>query len=248
MNTVTNRVRKIAAAHALVLGMVSLGFTWNRLEATPSTADVLRDQRAVEQAFALPDNEALLSELSAWVADETAGRVTDAIKAHPVSFEVFTQYHGDDVRQAVLEEIPYGEHIAAAATKNGVDSLLVAAVVEVESTFKPAAGSHKGAVGLMQILPSTAGKSAHTLRNPQVNLDSGTRYLHYLIERFDGDLELALAAYNAGPTSVLRYKGVPPFSETQNYVQKVLGIYVDHHRTAWKKAQTADHLLTSTRA
>lgn len=247
MNTVKNRVRKIAAVHALVLGLVSLGFTWNRLEATP-TQEVVKPKRLLESTLQLPDDQNLLSELGTWVSAETKGRVTDAIKAHPVSFEVFTQYHGDDIREAVLDEIPYGEQIAEAATKNGVDSLLVAAIVEVESTFKPTAGSHKGAIGLMQILPSTAGKSASTLRNPDINLDAGTRYLKYLIERFDGDLELALAAYNAGPTNVLRYDGVPPFTETQNYVQKVLGLYVGHNRTAWQKAKTADHLLAATRA
>lgn len=246
MNTVKNRVHKIAAAHALVLGLVSLGFTWNRLEATPSDAEMLQAKPAVS-TLQLPDDQDLLSELSLWVADEAEGRVTDAIKAHPVSFEVFTQYHGDEIRDAVLDEIPFGDQIAAAATKNGVDSLLVAAIVEVESTFKPSAGSNKGAIGLMQILPSTAGKSASTLRNPDINLDSGTRYLKYLIGRFDGDLELALAAYNAGPTNVLRYDGVPPFTETQNYVQKVLGLYVDHNRTAWQKAKTADTVLAATR-
>lgn len=109
--------------------------------------------------------------------------------------------------------------------RHGMDSSLVAAVIEVESNFEPDAVSHKGAQGLMQIMPST-GKDLG-LDKPfdmEDNIEAGVKYLKEQINRF-GDTKLALAAYNAGPKQVERYGGIPPFPETQNYVRKVLSIY-----------------------
>ena len=148
-----------------------------------------------------------------------------------------------DVRraQAIQTDIQtLHSQIAEAATENEVDSLLVASVVEVESTFDPKAGSHKGAVGLMQLLPSTAGMSRARLMEPATNLAAGSAYLAEMIERFDGDLGLALAAYNAGPTNVRRYEGVPPFPETEQYVEKVLSRYVEYHRQLWRVSHGID--------
>lgn len=106
-----------------------------------------------------------------------------------------------------------------------VDEALVKAVVHAESAFVPDAVSHKGAVGLMQLMPSTA--AAHGVRDrtdPEQNLAAGTRHLKTLLERYD-DIRLALAAYNAGEDAVRRHGGIPPFAETESYVQKVLELH-----------------------
>jgi len=180
-----------------------------------------------------------LAKVAAWLKQSPQARVPgetllEEIRNDREGFAVFAGFHTPSERRQALAETPYGAEIAEAASEHQVDSLLVASVVEVESTFQPTAGSNKGAVGLMQLLPSTAGMSRARLQNPRVNLDAGAAYLANLISRFDGDLGLALAAYNAGPRNVRNYEGVPPFPETQQYVEKVLTRYVDYHRSLWK--------------
>jgi hypothetical protein len=124
------------------------------------------------------------------------------------------------------ETIPFGELIAEAARRNGLDPALVASVIAVESRFDPRAVSRKNAQGLMQLLPVTAARlGVRDPFNPQENVAAGTRYLAELLERFSGDLRLALAAYNAGPERVEQFRGVPPFRETQDYVERVLAEY-----------------------
>jgi soluble lytic murein transglycosylase-like protein len=197
------------------------------------------------QTMALPQDEiADLAKVAEWLGQSPADRMPAAklveeIRNGSESFAVFASFHTEQERREALVDVPFGKEIAKAATKHALDSLLVASVVEIESTFRPDAGSHKGAVGLMQLLPSTAGLSRAKLKNPRTNLDAGAQYLAKMIERFDGDLGLALAAYNAGPTNVRRYQGVPPFEETQQYVQKVLSRYVDHHRELWQTSGAA---------
>jgi hypothetical protein len=113
--------------------------------------------------------------------------------------------------------------IRQAAKRHGVSPALVSAVVAVESGFNPRAVSPKGARGLMQLMPATAAELAvDNVYDPAQNLEGGTRHLRGLMDRFDGDLRLALAAYNAGADAVKRHGGVPPYPETRDYVRKVL--------------------------
>ena len=112
------------------------------------------------------------------------------------------------------------------AERNHVDPALVRAVIETESGWNPKAYSHKGAGGLMQLIPTTAQRfGAYDVFNPQQNVDAGVKYLKALLVRYNGNLDLALAAYNAGEGAVDRAHGVPAIRETRDYVQKVQNAY-----------------------
>jgi soluble lytic murein transglycosylase-like protein len=125
---------------------------------------------------------------------------------------------------AVIAPGPFGNLIHAAAEKHGVDESLIRWVIAVESNFNPRAVSRRRAQGLMQLLPKTAALYAvGDIFDPAQNIDAGTRYLKDLLARYRGDLRLTLAAYNAGPEMVERYRGVPPFPETQKYVRVITG-------------------------
>ena len=120
----------------------------------------------------------------------------------------------------------YADIIARACDRHGVDPALVQAIVKVESDFNPFALSQKGAMGLMQLMPQTAvDMNVRNTFNPHDNIDGGVKYLRYLIDRYAGNLSLALAAYNSGETAVKKWGTVPPFPETQSYVKKILGLY-----------------------
>ncbi len=123
-----------------------------------------------------------------------------------------------------VPETPFGEQIYAAARHHRVNPALVAALVRAESAFDVYAVSRKGARGLMQLMPATArrfGLPEGEMFDPARNLDAGTRYLAWLLERFGGDVERALAAYNAGEGTVERYGGVPPYRETRSYIRRI---------------------------
>lgn len=116
--------------------------------------------------------------------------------------------------------------VREAAERHSVDPALVRAVIETESGWNPAAYSRKGAGGLMQLIPTTAQRyGANDVFNPQQNIDAGVRHLKWLLERYNGNLDLALAAYNAGEGAVDRAHGIPAFKETRNYVHKVQDAY-----------------------
>lgn len=130
--------------------------------------------------------------------------------------------------QRHLHGMPYGELIESAADRHGVDPLLVAAVAEAESNFRVDAVSPKGALGLMQLMPVHVDDGVEPF-DPAANLELGAALLAELTSRFDGDLELALAAYHAGPGAVDRFRGVPPYRSTERYVERVLEIYLEHY-------------------
>lgn len=126
----------------------------------------------------------------------------------------------------------FRDTINTASRKFGVDPALVRAVIHAESAFRPAAKSKKGALGLMQLMPATAkDMGVNDALSPRENIFGGVRYLAWLLEKTSGDTTLATAAYNAGPGAVERFKGIPPYEETQTYVKRV-SILHDRYRIA----------------
>jgi soluble lytic murein transglycosylase-like protein len=132
-------------------------------------------------------------------------------------------------RYKVPPDDTYDRLILRAARNHRVEPALVKAVIAAESNFRPTAVSRVGAQGLMQLMPGTARElGVRDPFHPGENVDGGTRYLRDMLDRY-GDLKRALAAYNAGPTAVDRYRGVPPYPETLDYVSRVLTYYRGYH-------------------
>lgn len=124
------------------------------------------------------------------------------------------------------KKITWKEAARSEAARKRLDPLLVKAVIQVESGENPAAVSPKGAMGLMQLMPETArAMGVQDPFKPHENVAGGVKYLAAMMDRFGGRLDLALAAYNAGPNAVARYRGIPPYTETRNYVTRVLETY-----------------------
>lgn len=173
-----------------------------------------------------------------------------ALSNKPQDFELFTSERDEEARRKLLQRLPYGGAILRASRRHEVDGLLLAAIVETESRFSAGAVSPRGALGLMQILPATGQRyGAEDLLDPYVNLDVGSRYLRSLLREYDGDLDLVLAAYNAGPAVVSRYGGVPPFRETRAYVSRVRARYTAHCEEVRKALQSqAEPVVVAARA
>lgn len=121
--------------------------------------------------------------------------------------------------------------VVRAATKHRLDPALVKAVIHVESNYNPFSISPKGALGFMQLMPATARRlGVKNIHDPVQNIYGGSKYLRHLLDMFDNDVRLALAAYNAGPGKVRQYRGVPPYPETQKYVRNVMTAYRDYRK------------------
>ena len=169
------------------------------------------------------------------VAGESSAPASAAYRlnvAEPHSLRLFGEVPPDPRAEppipVVLTKMPYAAVISSAARQAALDPALVHAVIFVESRYQAAARSPKGAIGLMQVLRETAARYgvADPARSPEANVMAGTRYLQDLMQLFDGQLDLVLAAYNAGENAVLRYgHRIPPYRETQLYVPAVLAKY-----------------------
>ena len=208
------RVVRMQGDKATVVADLEGNFTGNTVF---KLAQVLPD-RYVSRELALFDQK--------WVATEEWASSDASHGKRDVFFEEMHRI-SDAVRaEFFIAEIPYGALIYEKAKKYDVDPALVAAVMEQESRFRPRAQSHVGARGLMQLMPRTGRwMGARDLYDPEQNVDAGVKYIKYLHKRFNGDLKKTIAAYNGGEGNVMRYRGVPPFRETRQYVKKVMKNY-----------------------
>ena len=195
-----------------------------------------------------------LQELADWVFGESSKvrsgeerqALVQSIRNRRDTFELFRRYSDEASRRRLLADIPHGDAIHGVARELGVDSLLLVAMVEAESSFDSRAVSRRGAVGLMQVLPETAAQFGEfDLWDPASNVRAGAAYLRHLLARYDGNLEVAVAAYNAGPGNVHRFGGIPPFRETTRYVERVLSRYVEYHRELWREERELRTLLAT---
>lgn len=197
---------------------------------TPSTSQTTPPTDAAIQND-MQQAKSIASQVASGV-QAVAGGVTQAVTA-PVQAVAEAPKQiavlGDSVKEEFFKsKVPFGSIIYNEAKKNNISPELVAAVAHTESKFKPTARSNRGAMGLMQLVPRT-GRSfgARDLMNPADNIQAGAKYLAYLSDRFNGDQQKVIAAYNAGEGNVRRFGGVPPFRETRNYVQRVKSFQSD---------------------
>lgn len=210
--------------------------------ATAMSSDLGPSELTVDDTVPHPEEVRLMEELAAWTGRTPtsspaqpfpeAEDLTTSVQQYSESFDLFRRTAGERGRTEILATLPYGEHMGRVANRFGLDPLLIAAIVATESSFRPGVVSPVGAQGLMQIMPETAlHLGAHPEEDllapdPMRNLELGARYLRQLDRLYAGDLALVLAAYNAGPGNVRKFDGIPPFQETRDYVEKVLGRYV----------------------
>jgi len=208
------RVVRVKGEDEKVVANLEGNFTGNTVF---KLAQVLPD-RYVARELSLFDRK--------WIAVEQWTKNGAPQPKRDVFLEEMTRINDAIRAEFFAEEIPFGELIYEKSKKYDVDPALVAAVIEQESRFKPRAKSHVGARGLMQLMPRTGRwMGARDLYNPEQNVDAGVKYIAYLDKRFNGDLRKMVAAYNGGEGNVMRYRGIPPFRETRQYVKKVLKNY-----------------------
>lgn len=164
--------------------------------------------------------------------NQSSGDWQNAYDTHEFGVNNYSSYNGYNNYYPSGGYSSYGSNdrfdsiIEAAAARHGVDPGLIKAIIHTESDFNPYARSHAGAQGLMQLMPATADRfGVYNVYDPEANINAGTKYIAWLINRYAHNLSFALAGYNAGEGNVDKYNGIPPFSETQNYVRKVLDRY-----------------------
>ncbi len=160
---------------------------------------------------------------------------TGLIRDHKLGYDGetgnFLSDSGQKMASVSSENKPLEAIIHRAANRYEVESALIKAIIKVESGYDPRAISHRGAKGLMQLMPRTArALGVKNIFDPEHNINGGVKYFKRLLNRFNGRVKLALAAYNAGITNVRKYNGVPPFRATRRYIQKVFKYY--HHYKA----------------
>ena len=184
----------------------------------------IRRMQSIERQFQT------LSNIAEPAVDQNFQSILDASmsakteKTASVEDKVFSPTAVASSKKASKEELD--SIIEKYSSKNNLDSDFVKALIKQESGFQSTAKSHCGAMGLMQLMPATASSlGVHNPYDPEQNIAGGTKYLKGLMDRFEGNKELALAAYNAGPGAVKKYGGIPPYKETQHYVKNVISNY-----------------------
>lgn len=226
--------RRFRVSVTVVATVLFLGLSFN---STPSDT-------AVPDRYEMPSRDAAadLQDLAHWMVSGDSSRedrfhvilpedLVAAMDPRPREISLFQSGPDPEAQGRFLRGLPYGTAISLAAERHQVDGLLVAAIVAVESGFTPGAVSQKGAKGLMQVRTAVGqAYGVDDLFDPYANVDVGSRYFGSLLAEYGGDLELTLAAYNAGPAAVARYGGVPPYRETRQYVRKVLARYEEYNR------------------
>ncbi|OER24380.1 lytic transglycosylase domain-containing protein [Listeria monocytogenes] len=187
-----------------------------RLNATKQTTTTnVQTVTDAELARAREAYEALINQSETKSAVTTSSTTTETPAAPTGELTNWNDYQIKPI--SAENEGKYSDLIKTAAAKYGVPEALIKRVIQVESNYNPNVVSSAGATGLMQLM---AGSNR---TDPATNIDAGTKELAGYIKKYDGDLRLALAAYNAGPGNVRKYGGVPPFKETQNYLKKIIG-------------------------
>jgi soluble lytic murein transglycosylase-like protein len=238
-----------ALGASLALGGIGIPMKMGNMLQSADANARHRNPQPIEQPLqpaAQPDTSAQITgdlATAKQIADQVAGGITSGVTgaAQDVAKTVTTAPAqvaqapsaianvAEKVKQQFFnKEVPFGGIIYNEAKKNDLPPELVAAVVHTESKFVPTARSNRGAVGLMQLVPKTGRwLGASNLNDPAQNIQAGAKYLRYLTDRFSGDQQKAIAAYNAGEGNVRRFNGVPPFKETRNYVQRVRSFQQD---------------------
>jgi soluble lytic murein transglycosylase-like protein len=163
-----------------------------------------------------------------WVDDEGVlhieVKIGPSVESRKKAATVQVETRATGQKQKVREKSDFDLHIVQAAERYQIPHELVRAIIAAESNFDPGAVSRVGARGLMQLMPGTAAELGVTdAYDPRQNVEGGVKYLKRMMDMFGGDLEKAVAAYHAGPGTVQRYGGVPPYDETRNYVRRILG-------------------------
>lgn len=180
---------------------------------------IITPAQAAYYLYQLPDGSRLVSDR---IQDNKDYKLVTRSR-HVEKLGKLAAKKNDNWQAPAINYMRFEPLIQQAASRHNVDAALVKAVIHTESYFNPRATSHKGASGLMQLMPQTAENLGVTdMYNPRQNINAGTKYLSQLMKRYGNSMTLVLAAYNAGETAVAKYRGIPPYQETQNYVKKVM--------------------------
>lgn len=220
----------------------------NAIESSFSALERISNQLSASDSVSPKNNTDFKSILDAKEVEERNKKIDELVENSPINVQNAIQ---DDVQNSTSDEESISkiekvkdalnlkskidiqaqtanveELIEAFSNQYNVDSDFIKAIIKQESGFNSNATSKKGAMGLMQLMPSTAESMGVTnAYDPSQNIEGGVKYLRGLLDKFDNNKELALAAYNAGPTAVKKYGGIPPYKETQNYVDAIMSAY-----------------------
>ncbi|MFJ7938193.1 lytic transglycosylase domain-containing protein [Peribacillus sp. NPDC096622] len=199
-------------------------FTNDNIKNTNSSRSVFQDMlSSLVSGDALEGTSQTLGSLLSNVEAETKSFLQPGSLTY-MNINPISTAHANN--QSSETETNYDHIISQAASLYNLPEKLIKSVIKQESNFNPEATSYAGATGLMQLMPATAKSlGVDDATDPEQNIMGGSKYLSQMMARYDGDIQVALAAYNAGPGNVDKYNGIPPFRETQNYVQKVFGTF-----------------------